>query len=582
MVKVSDVIVEFLLKNNIEVVFGIIGSANSHIYHSLSNHPQIKVIPTHHEQAAVMAMGAYYRTTGKLSVALVTAGGGSSNAFTGILSNWADSIPGIIISGQEQTYYIDEYSDMRMYGIQGYDSVKTYSSHTKMSKRISGENVYDVLSRAFETTQTGRPGPVFLEVPFDVQGQKVKSKSISQFNTPQVKEATDESLQIIELLNQSQRPVVIGGFGIKLSKSELLFREFVTKNNLPTILTWSAIDLLDDAHPNNFGHSGVQGRRSSNFIIQNSDLLIVMGSRLSLLQTGYSREDFAPNAKIIHIDIDPTETNKFKGLNINTDVKSILLGLNNNQDKININVDSWVNYCNQINKKYPKLLPEHLKDSTSSYTFIDNFSKQLQDNYTIVTDMGTALLSGFYGFNLKPNQTMFTSLGLGEMGYGLAAAVGAGMGNKPVMCLNCDGGMMMNLQELQTIKTHNLPVKVVIFNNDGYLMIKHTQKMLFNGDKTCVDKNTGVELPEYKKVAEAFGYEYFTDMSEFLNYEGHALLEVFMDPEQEFIPKVKGIKNQDNTIQAGLLEEMSPPLPLEEITRAMISGINSRSKTMIR
>ena len=179
---------------------------------------------------------------------------------------------------------------------------------------------------------------------------------------------------------------------------------------------------------------------------------------------------------------------------------------------------------------------------------------------------------------------MFTSLGLGEMGYGLAAAVGAGFGQRPVMCLNCDGGMMMNLQELQTIKTHNLPVKIIIFNNDGYLMIKHTQNMLFKGARTCVDQQSGVTLPDYKKVAHAFDFKYFTEdnVEDFLAFEGQAIMEVFMDPDQEFIPKVRGMKLEDNTIQAGLLEEMSPLLPLEQIEQAMVAGINQRSKTVIR
>jgi acetolactate synthase-1/2/3 large subunit len=229
-------------------------------------------------------------------------------------------------------------------------------------------------------------------------------------------------------------------------------------------------------------------------------------------------------------------------------------------------------------------MEEHLKDPTNSYTFIDWFSKKLPDNYTIVTDMGTALLSGFYGFNIKPNQKMFTSLGLGEMGYGLAAAVGAGFGDKPVMCLNCDGGMMLNLQELQTIKTHNLPVKIIIFNNDGYLMIKHTQNMLFGGVKTCVNKKTGVELPDYQKIADAFGYEYYTidRTDEFVSSKNQAILEIFMTPEQEFIPKVKGIKNKDNSIEPGLLEEMSPLLPLNKIEEAMISGLHERSTKIVR
>jgi acetolactate synthase-1/2/3 large subunit len=300
------------------------------------------------------------------------------------------------------------------------------------------------------------------------------------------------------------------------------------------------------------------------------------------LQTGYSRSDFAPNAYIVHIDIDETETKKFDGLNINEDVANVLSDLLTRD--IIIDIKQWRHYCNGMRNKYPLVMPEHLADSTNSYTFMDRFSKMVPDNYTIVTDLGTALLSGFYGYNIKQNQKMFTSLGLGEMGYGLAAALGAGFGDKPVMCLNCDGGMMMNLQELQTIKTHNLPVKIIIFNNDGYLMIKHTQNMLFGGNKTCVDQSTGVTLPDYKKVAKAFDYSYYTeeDVEKFLNDPNQSIMEVFMDPQQEFIPKVRGMKMQDGTIKAGLLEEMSPLLPLTDIEDNMITGINERSKTLSR
>jgi acetolactate synthase-1/2/3 large subunit len=583
MVKISDVIVNFLIKNNIKVVFGIIGSANSHIFDSISRNKKIKLIPTHHEQAAVMAMGAYYRTTGQLSAALVTAGGGSSNAFTGILSNWADSIPGIIIAGQEQTYYIDEYKNMRMYGIQGYDSVKTYKNHTKLSVRITKENIFKTLSLASNITTSGRPGPIYLEIPFDTQSQNVHFEDFTILNVE--KEIPIKEVEyIIKKLNKAKKPLILGGHGVKLSNSEKLFKNFIETHQIPTVLSWSAIDLLETSNQNNFGRPGVQGQRASNFIVQNSDLIIVFGSRLSLLQTGYSRENFAPNAEIIHIDIDTTETKKFKGKNYNIDVNLILKGLIQLKSNIKLNIQNWREYCNKIKVDYPIVMKEHLLDPKNSYTFIDKLSKAWPDNYTIVTDMGTALLSGFYGFNIKSNQKMFTSLGLGEMGYGLAAAVGAGFGNNPVLCLNCDGGMMMNLQELQTIKTFNLPVKIIIFNNDGYLMIKHTQKMLFQNHKTCVDKNTGVELPDYKKIAIAFDYEYFTDdkIDDFIKYEGQAIMEVFMNPEQEFIPKVRGIKQNDNSIKAGLLEEMSPLLSLNEIKEAMISGINKQSEHIIR
>jgi acetolactate synthase-1/2/3 large subunit len=528
-----------------------------------------------------MAMGAYYRATGKMAAALVTAGGGSSNAFTGILSNWADSVPGVIISGQEQSYHVEDYRGMRMYGVQGYNSVKTFADCTKMSVRLTAENAHETLTAAFSETSINRPGPVFLEVPFDVQGQMVERELITAHKYS-VEEPIEEAKYIINRLNESKHPLILGGHGVKLSGGEEHFRELINTHQIPTVLSWSAVDLLATDNPNNFGRPGVQGQRAANFIVQNSDLVIVLGSRLSLLQTGYSRKDFAPNAEIIHIDIDPTETQKFKGKNYNVDVKSLLKLLNEFGVSIELNIQPWTDYCNKIKAEYPLVIPEHLADPTNSYTFIDKFSNKLPDNYTIVTDMGTALLSGFYGFNIKPNQKMFTSLGLGEMGYGIAAAVGAGFGDKPVMCLNCDGGMMMNLQELQTIKTHNLPVKVVIFNNDGYLMIKHTQNMLFKGNRTCVDKSTGVELPDYKKVAEAFEYAYFTDMDEFLAYEGQAFLEVFMDPNQEFIPKVKGMKMDDGSVKAGLLEEMSPLLPFEVVEDIMIAGINERSKTITR
>lgn len=583
MVKVSDIIRDYLLANNIEVVFGIIGSANSYIYDSLSKCDQIKLVPTHHEQAAVMAMGAYYRATGKLSVALVTAGGGSSNAFTGILSNWADSIPGIIIAGQEQTYYISDCSDMRMYGIQGYDSKKTFADCVKMSERVTKQNVHKVLREAFLITKEGRPGPVFLEVPFDTQSQLVDEEVIVEEEAP-LPSPTKEAEYIALALSRAKRPLILGGHGVKLSGADELFKSFVTQHKLPTVLSWSAVDLLPANDPNNFGRPGVQGQRAANFIVQNSDLVVVLGSRLSLLQTGYSRQDFAPNAEIIHVDIDPKETRKFNGKNFNIDVHDLLSELTKLSTSIKAHTPDWIDYCNRMKQEYPLVMPEHLADPTNSYTFIDKLSTAWPDNYTIVTDMGTALLSGFYGFNLKPNQKMFTSLGLGEMGYGIAAAVGAGFGDKPVLCLNCDGGMMMNLQELQTIKTHNLPVKIVIFNNDGYLMIKHTQKMLFQGRKTCVDKNTGVTLPDYKKVAEAFEFPYYTEeyIDNFINDPGYGIMEVFMDPEQEFIPKVRGMKQQDDTIKAGLLEEMSPLLPLNEIEQAMISGVNERSKLVIR
>lgn len=601
--RTSDLIAEFLKFHKIEYAFGIIGSANSYIFDSINKLGYTKIIYVHHEQSAVMAMGSYFRASGKLSVALVTAGGGSSNAITGVISNWADSIPGLIISGQEQNKYMMNHKNLRMYGIQGYDSPDMVKKVTKLSKTISlSDNIQDDLELALSVSINGRPGPVWLDIPFDTQFKQIEERSwnkIERLNNqidafPILLE--QDISYIIEKLKISKRPVIVAGHGIRISDSKNIFKELVNKLKIPILLSWSGIDLLPENNIYNFGRFGVMGQRSSNFIIQNSDLVICFGSRLSLLQTGYDINDFAPKAQIIINDIDSNEAYKYKNKIskiINLDTRDLINELLNFDFNIEEKTD-WLEYCNKIKIKYPKLMKEHEHPFyINSYKFIDKLSNDLNDNDIIVTDMGTGLLSGHYSIKLKEHQIMFTSLGLGEMGYGLPGAIGASFTDlkKNVICLNCDGGIMMNLQELQTIKHHNLPIKIIIFNNDGYLMIKHTQKMLFNGAYNGVNANTGLSLPEFKKLASAFDFPYFSiktwndydnNIKSFLSNIGPSFCEVFMDPEQDFIPKVKGIKKNDNTIFAPPIEEMSPLLPFNEISENMISGINEKSKLIIR
>jgi acetolactate synthase-1/2/3 large subunit len=602
MKKTSDVIAEFLKLKGIEYAFGVIGSANSYIFDSINKLKYTKIIYVHHEQTAVMAMGAFFRASGKMSVALVTAGAGSSNALTGVISNWADSIPGLIISGQEQEKFLKNHNHLRMYGIQGYDSPDSVKKVTKFAKTITlNDDIYEELENALAISSSGRCGPVWLDIPFDVQSKQCEEKcfSLSEKKYEKIfsKNEIDVSCQYIyEKLKHAHRPVIIAGHGIRISGSKEYFKKLVNKLNIPVLLTWSGIDLLPEDNTYNFGRSGVQGQRSSNFIVQNSDLVIVLGSRLSLLQTGYDTKDFAPKAELIINDIDLDEASKNKRekcalMTLNT--KDLIKGLLEHYEKIDYKSD-WLNYCNKIRLKYPKLMPEHKSSKyINSYEFIDRLSNELNNDDIIVTDMGTALLSGHYGIKLKEKQTMFTSLGLGEMGYALPGAIGASFTdlNKNVICLNCDGGIMMNLQELQTIKHHKLPIKIIIFNNDGYLMIKHTQKMLFNGVYNGVNADTGLSLPEFEKIANAFDFSYYSiknwedynkNIKSFLNKNGPSICEVYMDPEQEFIPKVKGIKKQDNTIFAPPIEEMSPLLPYKEVEENMISGVNEKSKLILR
>ncbi len=587
--KVSDLIASFLIEKGIVNIYGIIGSANSHIYNSCAL-SGIKVFNTHNEQAAVIAAGAHYRTTGKLSVALVTAGGGVTNAITGIVSVWADSIPVIILSGQEKAEYIKEHEKRRMYGTQGFDVVHMVSKTTKHAKVVEALGIQDELENAYDIAVSGRKGPVLLDIPFDVQSKYIQPRPWNTSNVERLNPSVEHVEKVLELIRTSKRPVLLGGHGIKLSHSVELFQSCVEKLNIPTLLTWSGIDILDHNNPLFFGSPGVYGQRSANFIFQNCDLIITIGTRLTIPQTGYDFKEVARNATIVMVDIDETEFKDFVDIPVKSDCGTFLEKIVGTESSC----ESWVKKCREIREEFPIVEADHVDDVfPNSYKIIEAISKHLKRDQIIVTDMGTALLSGHQTIHLGKDMTMFSSYGLGEMGYGLPAAFGAAIaGNgREVLCLNCDGGMMMNIQELQTIVQHNLPVKIVIFNNDGYLMIKHTQKMLFDGNYNAVDKNTGIVLPDYMKVASAFGYEPYrvkswdefnVDFPQFMAHEGPAICEIFMPPNQDFIPKVKGVVQTDGSIFAPPIEEMSPLLSMDIVKRVMGENISIKSSNIAR
>jgi acetolactate synthase-1/2/3 large subunit len=595
MIKVSDVVAEFLKHKQIDTVFGIIGSANSHIFDSIQNLGYTKIICTHHEQAAIMAMAAYYRASGKLSAAIVTAGAGASNAITGVVSNWADSIPGFILSGQEPSTYLDIHKNLRMYGTQGFSAYEMVKNVTKYSNVLLNPNsIQTELETLYNISITGRPGPTWLDIPLDSQAKKVKFKSFSNYSNKSLRitDAYEYASDIIKLINESKRPLILGGMGIKLSGAKDKFKQLINATQIPTTLSWSGIDLLPTNNPNNYGRFGLYGQRAANFIAQNADLIVVLGSRLALPQVGYDFSQFARGAKIVVVDIDELELNKYeKTIKYNHNVNIVLDKLLENISKIKPNISEWKNKCDYYRNEYPVINDDYKDDKyVNSYNFVNTLTQKLSDDEIIVTDMGTALLSGHQAGHLKENQTMFTSQGLGEMGVGLPYAIGAAFAepNKQITCLNCDGGIMMNLQELQTIVQHNLPVKIFIFNNDGYLMIKHTQKLFFNGRYNSVDSNTGIQLPEFERIAYGFKIPYaridkIEDLDTInLNHKGPIIIEVFMDPEQNFIPKVKGVILEDESIFAPPLEEMSPLLSFETIQKEMIVDISEKSKRIKR
>ena len=600
--KVSDLIAEFLKEKKIKQVFGIIGSANSHIFDSIDKLKYTEIICMHHEQSLTMAMQTYYRVTKKMGVALVTAGGASANAITGVISAWADSIPGIVISGQENLKYVKKYekNKLRMWGIQGFDSCKMVKEVTKYSNRIKNPNkiLYE-LDYCFHESLNLRPGPVWLDIPIDIQGKKINVKSLPRFSPKKIKNIPSKNLElrIKKLIKNSERPVFWLGNGIKIANCKKLLKQMLKKFNFPFFQSWAAIDIIESNHELNFGRPGVYGNRASNLILQNSDLVISIGTRLSIPMIGYVEDEFARNAKVIYVDIDKTEFSKFKNkkkfiqysYGAEKFIKFILKNFKNSK---NLKRKPWLEYCNKTLKNFPHLeFPTHNDRNgfINSYKFIDKISKILKKDSCIVTDMGTALLSGHQNIILNEKQQMMTSTGLGEMGYGLPGAIGAcfGLKKKEVICLNCDGGIMMNLQELQTVDEYRLPIKIFIFNNDGYLMIKHTQKNLFKGNYVAVNRKTNISCPNLKKLSDTFNMKYFK-IDNWKNFnkkievikkiKSPVICEVMMDPEQYFHPKLGTSMGKNGKIISPPLEDLSPLINRKRLQKSMIIPMHKKSK----
>ena len=602
-VKVSDEIARFLKDKEIKYVFGIIGSANSHIFDSINQLGYTEIVCVHHEQAATMAIQAYYRVTGKITAAIVTAGGGSANAITGVISAWADSIPGIIISGQENLRFIQSMQNMRMWGIQGFDISLMVDKITKYSTLVQDPNqaIYE-LEKAYHIAGDERPGPVWIDYPMDIQSKNIPVNDLTHFTSPKkyIKSASSAEIQkVLSMIELAERPIFWLGHGIRLSGSVDKITPLLEKYKFPTLVTWAGIDMLNDDHQLNYGRAGVYGNRSANFVLQNSDLVIAIGNRFAVPMIGYEHSEFAREAKIIQVDIDSKELQKTQDLadlSIESDAGVFidkLLELHGDIEVEPSELMKWKDICDGYRDRYPYIGNEHSDKNgfINSYRFIDKLSDHFKLNQIITTDMGTALLSGHQVIRLSKEQRLMTSTGLGEMGYGLPAAIGASFARNKgeVMCLNCDGGMMMNLQELQTVIHHQLPIKIFIFNNDGYLMIKHTQKNLFKGRYVGTDRNSGVSCPDFSKIANAFKIKYYS-IKTWGDFEGvvpkvqeengPVICDIFMDPEQFSHPKLSLAVADDGKIVSPPLEDLSPLLPRDVLESEMIVGLHPKSKTL--
>lgn len=601
--KVSDLIADFLVENEIKHVFGIIGAGNAHIFDSIQQKGYTEIICVHHEQAACMAMQTYYRTTGKVTAAILTTGAGSTNGITGVVSAWADSIPGIVISGNEHSKFVDLHKAVRMWGVQGYDSSLMVEKVTKYATKVSDANlvVYE-LEKAYSITTHGRPGPCWIDIPMNLQSSQIDENEVIHFHQSELPKldlvSELELLQnvdlIIDSIKESKRPLFWFGNGIRLANAELLLEPLLGKYNIPALVTWAGIDSIDSNHPLVYGRAGTYGQRSANFILQNCDLLICIGTRMAISQIGYDITELAREADIVVVDIDKFELDKYKErykYSVNSDAGVFLRKLLEQEMSESLDFSNWITTCNTYKKEYPWVNPNDHPDKDgfiNSYKFMEKLNYYLKPDQHITTDMGTALLSGHQVLRIGKNQRLMTSTGLGEMGYGLPAAIGVSVARDKgeVLCLNCDGGMMMNLQELQTIVHYKLPVKLFIFNNDGYLMIKHTQNALFNGRRAGVDSNSGVTCPNFSALATAFGMSSF-QIRTWEDFDivipqvqeacGPVICEVFMHPHQLFVPKLGLAIQSDGTLISPPLEDLSPFIPREELKNNMLNGLHPKS-----
>ncbi len=569
MIKVSDYVIKFFENKGIDTAFTVSGGGCIHLIDSLRKSSKLNTYCVHHEQAALMASEGYTRETGRLALNLVTTGPGGTNTITGLLGLWLDSIPGIVISGQVSSNQLSKGTGCRQIGDQEFDIIETIKSCTKYSAIITkAEDIKYELDKAFKIATSDRPGPVWIDIPLDIQSTMISDDDdFKRYSIAQPKISLNEIEPFIKLLEQSKKPLVIAGNGVRLSDSYEIFNDWIKKNNIPVVTgPHSGVDVIDNNYDYYAGRIGILGQITSNNIVQEADLIIIMGSRCPVKMTGYNIPEFSPNSKRIIVDIDINEINKHQfniDLKINNDLKNFLSELSNHN--IDLQIEDWQKHVVASRAEQIYFYPKHenMENYMSMYYFAYVLKEHL-NKQSIVTSNGTAHVVMLQMFRLNQDQRLFTNVGCASMGYGLPAAIGACIGTKSqTLCFEGDGSIMMNLQELQTAKHSNLPLIIFVINNDGYLSIKMTQQSFFNGQMFASGKNDGVTLPDYKKVAEAFGIQYFSissnqeideKLKEIFAYNKLCIVELFCNPDEKHEPKVmaKGIDTNGKIIPGSL------------------------------
>jgi acetolactate synthase I/II/III large subunit len=580
----ADYVIEWLTNHDINNIFTVSGGGSIALCDAATKSNSMSYYCCHHEQAAAFAAEGYARTSGKVGASLVTTGPGGTNAITGVSSAWIDSIPLIFISGQVFSNQMIGKSKLRQLGVQEINIIDLVKPNTKYAVCLKTPNdIKYELEKAYHLAVTGRPGPVWIDIPANMQMSTIEPQNLNHYTKKRKNFSTDIINNQINILEKklviSKRPLILAGHGVRLSQSSEKLINFAEKHNIPILTTWNASDIIKSDHKLFVGRPGAFSERGANFAVQNADLIITLGTRLPFMVTSYNSNDFARNAYKIMVDIDKNELKKsdFKfDLLINTDVAILLENLTNKNINFRAN-ENWIDNCQKIRKKYPILDKEKKKPTkyVNSYLFIDELSSIVSANTSIITDMGLSFVGTHQAFKIKKGQNLFTNSGHAPMGWGLPAAFGSSIAdkNKQVICLSGDGGLMMNIQEFATIMHHKPNLKVFIYNNNGYLTIKQTQQLGFENRLMGCDEQD-LSFPKFNLIAKAHSIPYLkitgnddlvNCLNKFLNFEGPAICELIMDPEQTQVPKHINRKDNIGRPIASKFEELYPFLPENEI-----------------
>ncbi len=570
--RVSDYIIKFLRDEyKVDTFFTVSGGGSIFLIDSLGKIENIKYVATHHEQAAAIAAEGYSRINNKLAVCIVTSGPGGTNALTGTLCSWLDSVPVLFISGQVNKELTTNFtnSKLRQFGDQEFNIVKTVENMTKFSIQINDVNdVKYYLEKACKLAMSGRPGPVWLDIPLNIQSCDINVETLKSYDEeiylPTISQTEIDN--VIEKWNNSKNPLLIVGNGIRLSGGVSELKELIYKTNIPVISAINGNDIVNCDYPYYYGRFGTHAQICANKLLNECDFLLSIGSRLYVRQTGYNFNSFAKNAYKVYVDIDSEELSKttlFPDQKIVADAKDFIKKL---LDKnINKSSESWISRCDVLNQN-PKVLDRHRnkQNFVSNYFLIEKLSELLPLDHHVITSDGSANVVTMQVLNLKQNQRLITNTGCAPMGYGLPAAIGAAINHK-IICLEGDGSLHLNIHELQTMKHYNLPIKLILINNDGYLSIKITQKAFFNGKFVASEKNSGVTFPNFKKIIDAYELPYCSIknntetesiLSNFLKQSGPCVCEVFTDPDEYHEPKVVAKLGSDGKFIPGSLENI--------------------------